>query len=272
MQVNRMQITSTGPIRHRLSVRALLLVLSLGLLIGCAGTPEPVQVDTSITAEEIYERAWRRMTAGNYDGAMQMLRALEARHPFTPEGQQAQLDQIYVTHLAGDRRGTAEVARRYIRENPRSDHLDYAYYMQGIAWFDMRSSLSRRILNLDHARLDVTNAHRSFDAFRELVERFPDSEYSQDARLRMIYLRNVIARHNWHVANHYLERGAYMAAAARASKVIEEMQPNEVTPFAMDILAAAYDGVGESSMAADVRSLRGRSFPNHQEGGEPPIR
>lgn len=249
------------------------LMAALLALGACAGTQEPDEpIDMGLDAEALYEQAWRRIQSGNYDGAMQSLRRLEARYPFTPQGQQSQLDQIFVTYKTLDREGTADQARRYIRENPRSEHLDYAHYMQGMAWYDQRSSLSRRLFSLDPARLNRNNAERSFDAFKELVERYPDSPYSDDARLRMIHLRNTIARHHWYVAKHYLEDGAYMAAAGRATRIIEELQPNEVTPYALDILIEAYAAVGEESLAADSRRVRDRSYPDHEAGSRPPKR
>ncbi len=254
------------------TLRALLIAILLGLA-ACAGTPEAGDpVDMGLDAEELYAQAWGRIQSGNFDGAMQSLRRLEARFPFTPQGQQAQLDQIFVVYKMRDRQGTAEQARRYIRENPRSEHLDYAYYMQGMAWYDQRSSFTRRVFGLDPARLNRGNLERSFDAFRELVERYPDSPYSDDARLRMIHLRNTIARHHWYVAEYYLEEGAYMAAAARATRIIEDLQPNEVTPYALDILVEAYAAVGEDSLAADTLRVRDRSYPQHEAGGRPPQR
>lgn len=265
-----MQFRAEMP-RIRRGLRQLSIgLLAATLLAGCAGTEEPARIDSDATAEVLYDRAYRRLLAGNYDGAMQLFRTLEARHPFSPEGQQAQLDQIYATYLSRDRQGTAEMANRYIRENPRSEHLDYAYYMQGMAWFDQDTSFSRRLANLDPARLGIQNAQRSFDAFRTLVQRFPDSNYADDARMRMIHLRNLIARHHWHVANYYLERGAFMAAAGRASKVIEEIQPTAVTPYVMDVLAAAYDGTGEPELAEDIRRRRDANFDEHQSGQRPP--
>jgi len=264
--------TSFNQSRHPLLLvtRALLVGLTLALLAACAGRDTGPELDPSVDAEALYDRAHSRLSGGNYPGALQLLRQLEARYPFTPQGQQAQLDQIYALYRMRDRRGTDEAARRYIRENPRSEHLDYAYYMQGMAWFDQQTSLTRRAINLDPARLDISNAQRSFDAFRDLVERFPDSDYSDDARMRMVFLRNLMARHHWHVANYYLERGAYMAAVGRANKIIEEMQPNSVTPFALELVAEAYDNVGETGLAEDVRGVLSRSYPDYENGNKPP--
>lgn len=257
----------------RITRHLLLASAALVLLAGCAGNNREVaEIDDDASAAEMYETAYGRMQGGNYDGAMQLFRRLEARHPFSPEGQQAKLDQIYATYLSRDRQGTAEMASRYARENPRSEHLDYAFYMQGMAWFDQDTSLSRLVANLDPARLSIQNAQRSFDAFRTVVQRFPESEYADDARLRMIYLRNLIARHHWYIANYYLERGAFMSAAGRASKIVEEIQPTPITPYALDVLAEAYEGVGESNMAEDMRSLRDRNFSDHEPDTRPPKR
>jgi len=266
-----------GNTRHPLAAfpsRRSLQWLVLGLLIlfiaGCAGRGDRgPEIDPDAGAEAMYERAYSRMRGGNYTGAIQLLRQLEARYPFTPQGQQAQLDQIYVQYRMRDRRGTDEAARRFIRENPRSEHLAYAYYMQGMAWYDQQPSLTRRMINLDPARLNINHSERAFDAFRDLAERFPDSEYADDARMRMMHLRSMMARHHWHVAKYYLDRGAYMAAAARATKVIEQMQPNPVTPYVLELLAEAYEGVGESELSEDVRNVLARSFPDFEKGSRP---
>jgi outer membrane protein assembly factor BamD len=218
----------------------------------------------------MYTDAWRAIHTGSYRDALRMLRRLEARHPFGPYAEQAQLDQIYTTYRMRERAGAVDEANRFIRENPRSGNLDYAYYMKGIAWFEEYPGLFERLFNLDLARRDVSNARRSFDAFRELVERYPDSEYADDARQRMVYLRNKLARHEWYVGEYYIRRGAYVAAAGRATYALENYQPSPMTPYLLDIMVQAYEALEEGDLATDARRVRDRNYPEHRPGRNPP--
>lgn len=245
----------------------ILCILGLGLLAACADRDrireEAAQPDA------MYERAWNRIQSGNYQEAMQNLRRLEARHPFTPEGKQAQLDQIYVSWLMRERQSTVDEADRFIRENPRSEHLAYAHYMKGLAHYEQHPGPLSRWFGLDMARRDQSSAEQSFAAFQELVQRFPESPYADDARQRMVSLRNRLARHEWHVADYYLRREAYMAAVGRSTRILEELQPTPITPYALDIMAQSYEALGETELAEISRTVRDTNYPDHREGATP---
>ncbi len=242
-------------------------VLAIALVAGCAG--DRVR-DDARSAEEMYQSAWQQVSTGNLQEGMRRLRRLEARHPFTPEGRQAQLDQIYVSYLMRERRATVDEADRFIRENPRSEHLAYAHYMKGLAYSEQYPGPLSRMFNIDMARRDQSNAQQAFVSFQELIERFPDSPYADDARQRMVELRNRIARHEWYVADFYLRREAYMAAVGRATVIIEDLQGSVVTPHALDIMISSYEALGEQDLADIVRNVRDTSYPDHRPGSSPP--
>jgi outer membrane protein assembly factor BamD len=95
----------------------------------------------------------------------------------------------------------------------------------------------------------------SFQDFAELVRRFPDSKYTPDARQRMLYLRNNLAKHEVNVARYYIKRGAYIAAVERCNYVIEHFQRTSAVEDALEIMIDAYTRLGEDKLAADAQRV-----------------
>lgn len=232
------------------------LLLSAVLLVGCASTDE---IPTE-SAEDIYSKAYISLRNGNYETAIQELRRVQARFPFGEYAIQAHLDLIYAHYLARQPEVCVEEADRFIRENPRHPHVHYAYYMKGLAYFSEPNFL-HRTFGIDLARRDPSNARRAFQNFRVLTETFPDSAYAEDARQRMIFLRNHLARHEFYVADYYLRRGAYIAAVNRAKRILENYPSTPSTPDALRIMIKSYEKMGLDDLARDARLVFETSYP-----------
>jgi outer membrane protein assembly factor BamD len=109
---------------------------------------------------------------------------------------------------------------------------------------------------------DPKGARESFDAFRELVTRFPDSKYTPDAILRMKYLVNALASLELHVARYYMKRGAYLAAANRAQYAVLNYPEAPATEEALFIMVKAYDSLGLTDLRDDAERVMRKNFPN----------
>jgi outer membrane protein assembly factor BamD len=105
---------------------------------------------------------------------------------------------------------------------------------------------------MDSSQRDAGATLNSFNDFAELVRRYPDSKYAADARLRMLYLRNNLARYQIHVARYYMRRGAYLAAANRASRVVANFQRTDSVAPALQIMVDAYTKLGMTELAQDA--------------------
>ena len=148
-----------------------------------------------------------------------------------------------------------------MRLHPASPALDYALYLKGVVNFNDQLGLFTNLLGQDLSERDPKQAKLAFEAFRELVSRFPESRYAEDARVRMQFIRNNLARSDVHVARYYFDQGAYVAAISRAQEAIETYRDVPAVEEALFILYRSYDRLGLTQLRDDTRRVLERSYP-----------
>lgn len=241
----------------------ILTILCLAASLALSGCATNGAEDQEAPAESLYQEAQDAMAAGNYEQAVQTLETLQARYPFGPYAEQAQLDIIYAYHRYDEPDSAVAAAQRFIQLNPRHPAVPYAHFMQGVAEMNRgRSFLSERF-GLDRASRDPEPLRRAFRAFRTVASQYPDSDYAANARKRMLIIRDLLARHELHVARFYMDRGAYVAAANRAKGILTEYPQTPAVEAALGILAEAYGHLEIADLRADVRRVIGENFPDH---------
>lgn len=231
--------------------RPLLIALCL-LVYACGTLNEKADEYAGWEAEKFYQEGKKALDAKNYAKAIKLYEALEARYPFGSYATQAQLDIAYAYYKNDEPESAIAAADRFIKLNPTSPHVDYAYYLKGLVNYNRGFGFLERFLPTDWSQRDPGPAQEAYDDFSELVNRFPDSRYVPDARQRMIALRNNISMHEIHVARYYLKRRAYVAAANRASQVIQNYQRTTAVPLALQIMEEAYRKLGLNELAEDA--------------------
>ncbi len=162
-----------------------------------------------------------------------------------------------------NRKPCAAAADRFIRLHPQHPNVDYAYYLKGLAEFNHDRGLLDRFASTDISKRDPTSSRQAFTDFSELLERFPDSEYAADARQRMIYLVDVLAKYEINVAKFYVRRGAYVAAANRARNVIEHYSQSQSVDEALAILIETNWRLGLPDAANDSLRILAINDPNY---------
>lgn len=212
-------------------------------------------------ARELYNEGKTALNKGDYELAIEHFEKLESRYPFRVYAQQAKLDIAYAYYKFGEQESAISTADRFIKTYPRHPNVDYAYYLRGVASFTPEKGFFDKLFRLDPAHRDPRSAEKSFQYFSELIERFPDSRYVTDAIQRMIYLENYLARHELHVANYYLKRGAYVAAVNRTKYIIENYPRTASVPEALDTMAKAYEKLGLDDLSEDARKVLLLNFP-----------
>ncbi len=240
------------------------LVLALTLVAGCASWGKEQDKTRDWSAERLYQEAKLNMDIGDYETAIDYYQKLESRFPFGMLAQQAQLDIAYAYYKFDEPASAIAAADRFIKLHPRHPNVDYAYYLKGLVHFSQGRTFFDRFFPRDMSRRDPGAARDSFEAFSELVRRFPNSKYAEDASQRMVYLKNMLAQHEIHIANYYMRRGAYVAAANRARYVVENFQRTPAIPDALAVMAKAYTVMGLDELASDsVRVLR-LNYPDYE--------
>jgi outer membrane protein assembly factor BamD len=239
--------------------RALVVACCALILAACAGRDRAAE---QFQPEKLYEHGHKSMLAGDYRGAVRYYEALEARFPFSEYSRQAKLDIIYAYYKSRETESAIDAADQFIRENPTHPRVDYVMYIKGLVYFERAPNFLERWFNTDLTERPPQDVRGSFQAFQSLIERHPDSEYVQDARQRMIHLRNRLAEYEVHVADHYLRRLAYVAALSRARYCIENYDGAPATRDALDIMISAYDGMGLTDIAQESRAVYALNYPN----------
>jgi outer membrane protein assembly factor BamD len=248
------------PAKTLLTLIAASLVLALVLpLGGCFGGKD--KRDMTSGADELFERAGKSMKSANYRNAIGYYEALEARYPFSNQAKQAQLNLIYCYYKNGEPEAAIDGATQFERENPTHPRVDYALYMQGLAYFRGQHGTLHRWFRLDLSKRPPVDARESFSAFSRLLQRYPDSPYAPDARQRMIFLRNRLSKHQNHIAQYYLDRGAYVAALNRATYSMETFDGAPAVGESMAIMVEAYEKLGMRDLADDTRRVLSDNYP-----------
>lgn len=239
------------------------MLFLITFLVGCASTStDNFSAYKSMTSQQIFDNGEKALAQGKYAEAVKNFEALDALYPFGPNAEQGQLDVIYAYYKSGDPASALAAADRYIRLYPRGEHVDYAYYMKGLVNYQMGFTWLQRSLGSDPAPHDLTNKKQAFQAFNMLVTLFPDSRYTPDALQRMGYIRNLFARKNVIIARYYMKRKAYVAAANRASYVVQHFDRSpEVIP-ALVIMVKAYRALGLTKMVDSTLHIFAASYPN----------
>jgi len=237
-------------------------VLFLSLLLSACGFFGD-QADPTVgwSAQKLYSEARDEMTGGNYETAIQYFEKLEARYPFGRYAQQAQLEIAYAYYRTGEPDSAVAACDRFIKLHPNHPNVDYAYYLKGVVNFYEDQSVLAQFADQDPSERDPKGARESFEAFKELVTRYPDSRYTPDAIARMKYIVNALADYEVHVARYYVKRGAYLAAANRAQYALKTYPEAPAQEEALYVMALAYERMGMMELRDDARRVLQLNFP-----------
>lgn len=246
-------------------MRKLYVAVSLGLLIavtgGCSMFGKKPDVTRNWSAERLYLEAHKSMNDYDFTKAIGYYEKLETRYPFGVLATQAQLEQAYAYYKSDQPASALATLDRFTRLNPESPEVAYALYLKGLVNFNQGRSFIERFLPIDDSERDPTNLRQAFQDFAELLRRFPHSKYSADARQRMIYLRNVLARHEFNIAKFYYRRKAYVAAANRARYLVRFYSDTPSVPDALVLMVQSYRALGLTGPAADALAVLKANYP-----------
>ena len=256
------------PSCNRIAPRILLSLLLIAVLAGsgCArvkGMFKDKDADEGQPVEELYTKAHRLMTNGNWGGAEATFKRLVAQYPYGPYTEQALVETAYAQYKSGKHDDAISSIDRFIRTYPTHRNTSYMYYLRGLVDSSRQTVFLQKVWRLDPSRRDLATPQQAYNDFQIVAERYPNSRYAEDARKRMADLRNVFARHELDVALYYLRRTAYVAAADRAKRVLETYPQSKYQNDAVATLAAAYTGLGNKTLADDAKRVLQQNDPNH---------
>ena len=240
---------------------ALLLIVAFAG-VGCSKFKDK-DADEGVPVEQLYEKAHKSMTNGNWAAAETTFKRLVAQYPYGPYTEQALVETAYAQYKAGKHDDAISSIDRFIRTYPTHKNIAYMYYLRGLTNSSRDTVFLQKVWTLHASRRDLATPLQAFNDFSIVADRYPNSRYAADARVRMAGLRDMFARHELDTALYYLRRTAYVAAAERAKFLLETYPQSSYQNDAVATLAAAYEGLGNQTLAADARRVLQLNDPNH---------
>jgi len=245
--------------KNFLKIVGLTLVL---LVSGCGLLNEKIDETKNWTAAKLYSEARDEMSSGNFERAVPLFERLESRYPFGNYALQAQMEIPYAYYRAADQPQALAAAERFIKLHPNHPNVDYMYYLRGLINFNDRSGIFDFLSQQDMTERDPRGTKEAFDAFKLLVDRFPNSIYTPDAIARLKYLVNAMAQYEVHVANYYYRRGAYVAAVNRAEFAIKEYRDAPAVEEALYLTVRSYEALGMTELRDDTNRVFLKNYPD----------
>lgn len=247
---------------------ALVALLAVSwMLTGCGSAPK--DDSAAGTADRLYKEAREDMDSGSYERAIKSLERVEGLAAGTLLAQQALLDMSYLNWRAGEKAQAITTVDRFIKLNPSSPALDYALYLKGVINFNDNLGLLGTLAGQDLSERDQRASRDAWQAFKQLLDQFPNSGYAADARLRMAYIVNSLASYEVHVARYYFRRGAYVAAANRAQQTVTDFQQAPAVEEALHILVQSYDKLDLPQLRDAASRVLRQNFPQSAFLGGP---
>jgi outer membrane protein assembly factor BamD len=231
-------------------------------MAGCSSTS--VDKTANWSPNRIYSEAKEEASSGAYDKAVPLFEKLEGRAAGTPLAQQAQLDKAFAQYKSGEKAAAIATLDRFMKLHPASPAMDYAIYLKGVINFNDDLGMFGWLTRQDLSERDQKAAKESFESFKELVNRFPESRYTPDARQRMNYIVNSLAQYEVHVARYYYTRGAYLAAINRAQLALADYREVPALEEALYIMVQSYDALGMTDLRDDAKRVLTTNYPQSE--------
>jgi outer membrane protein assembly factor BamD len=230
-------------------------ILLFALFLSACSVFEEKDETLGWSQQKLYTEATSEMNSDNWEKAIKYYEILESRYPFGKYAHQSQLNVAYAYYRYDEHESALAAADRFIKLHPGHPATAYAYYLRGLINFTRTRSFLDRFVPTDTAQRDPGAALESYKDFSEVVRLFPDSEYAEDSIRHMLHLRNNLARHEVRVADFYMRRGAFLAAANRAEYVVQNYQRTPALRDALQLMIAAYLELGMDDLAQDTQRV-----------------
>jgi outer membrane protein assembly factor BamD len=225
-------------------MRVILSLFFVLWLAGCGLLPAATDEDKNASAQKLYSIATEAMSNTDYEKAVKYL------------------EIAYAYYKSREPASAIAACDRFIKLHPNHPSVDYAYYLKGLVNFNEDIGFLGYVVTQDLTDRDPKAARESFEAFKELSTKFPESKYTADAVKRMAYLVNALASHESHVAQYYFRRGAYVAAVNRAQNLLNTYPETPATEAGLAVMVRAYDKMGLPELSKDAQRVLEKTFPN----------
>ncbi|THK34512.1 outer membrane protein assembly factor BamD [Ensifer sp. MPMI2T] len=232
-------------------------VVGSSLITACQNDPD---IDiTKLTAETdppeaLYNQGLANLNAGKTTEAARKFEALDKQHPFSEYARKALVMNAFVSYRNGQYQEAINATSRYLNLYPQSEDAAYAQYIQGLAYTKQIPSVTQ----------DQKAASKAIEAMQAVVDKYPDSDYVEDAQAKIRFARDQLAGKEMQVGRYYLERKEYLAAVSRFRVVVEQYPNTNQVEEALARLVEAYYAMGVTTEAQTAAAVLGHNYPDSQ--------
>jgi outer membrane protein assembly factor BamD len=236
-----------------LSLRAPLAMLAIAVplsLAGCGEKTNPLQGEHSVA--ELYKAGMDELKDENYGTSAKIFDAVEQQHPYSIWATRAQLMAAYADYEGLRYDDAIDALTRFIELHPGNPHVDYAYYLRAICYYEQIADIRR----------DQRASQQAYEGFTEVIRRFPDTAYAHDAAYKLDLTRDHLAAKEMDIGRWYEGQGNYIAAVNRFKTVVDRFQTTSHVPEALERLVECYLGLGLKTEAQKSAAVLGFNYPN----------
>nr|WP_078707071.1 outer membrane protein assembly factor BamD [Consotaella salsifontis] len=249
---------ASRPARRSLATGMLVVCAAVGLS-GCMSSKDDKMDVMALAAETdpadvLYNQGLANLNSGRLKEASRKFDAIDRQHPYTEWARKALVMKAFTSYRSGDYEEAVTASRRYLSLYPASDDAAYAQYIIGLSYFRQIPDVTR----------DQKSAARAVAAMQEVVDRYPDSEYVEDAKAKIRYANDQLAGKEMQIGRYYLERREYLAAINRFKRVVDVYPRTRQVEEALARLTEAYYAMGLTQEAQASASVLGQNFPDSQ--------
>jgi len=212
----------------------------------------------------LYDDATTALESANFEKASEILEALDSRYPFGPHSEQVQLELIYSYYKRNEMALALANIDKFIRLNPTHKDLDYLYYMRGLTNLAGDDQFFQNLFGVDRFNRDQSPSQRAFKDFNHILQYYPKSQYAKDARQRMVFLKNRMARYEISIAEWYIKREAYVAAINRSKVVLNNYPDTASVKDALEIMIIAYRELGLEAPEKNALDVLKLNYPDNR--------
>ncbi|WP_092485870.1 outer membrane protein assembly factor BamD, partial [Candidatus Ichthyocystis hellenicum] len=230
-------------------------VASVLALSGCAYLESVDEVKQDIPPSSLYKVAQDSLSDGDYASAVRYYEALSNRFPGIPLARRGEIELAYAYYKSDSPDEALSVCERFLKIYPTDVHADYMLYLKALILYERDHYLLAAIAKQSPADRDPRSMEESFRVFKELVTKYPNSIFRQDAEKYMMDIDFLLAKHELDVAVFYMRHSAYSAALSRFQSVITEHPNSPLRKNALENMAYCYKRMGMKKLALDTEKV-----------------
>lgn len=232
------------------------LIAALLLVSACTKTAESSSefIDNIEPADVLYNQGLANLDAGDRKEARDKFEAIDKQHPYSEYSRKSLLMLTFMAYRDGKYSESVVNGKRYVSLYPGSEEAAYAQYLVGMSYFRQIPDVTR----------DQNITAQAYTSMKVVKDRYPDSEYVEDAKSKMRVAYDQIAGKQMLVGRYYQERREFLAAVNRFRRVIEEFQTTRHVEEALARLTESYFALGLISEAQTATAILGHNFPDSQ--------